>query len=404
MSNASIDWIHSRLKFGIKPGLSRIIYLLEQLDNPQNKIKTVHVAGTNGKGSTVTFLSNILQQYGLKVGTFTSPFIEIFNDRIAVNRRYISDDDLNHIVGVIKPLVLKMDENPDLVNITEFEILTAIGFYYFADQAVDIALIEVGLGGLYDSTNVITPLVSAITTIGYDHQDILGDTLAKIASEKSGIIKPNVPVVVGNIMGVPEEAHEVIAAVAYEKNAPIYHPEIGQIFDLSLHGQYQQDNAALSLNVFEILAGKLGLIIEPEKIKKGLKQAFWPARMEDLNGFILDGAHNLPAIKRLVAEFNGSKKVHILFSALQRKDFHEMIALLQTIPNVSLTLTTFDYPKTIVAADVADISDVTWLEDWRDFVTAPRHADDIYLLTGSLYFMSQVREFLLTSNKSNLKK
>ena len=144
--------------------------------------------------------------------------------------------------------------------------------------------------------------------------------------------------------------------------------------------------------------------IEPEKIKKGLKQAFWPARMEGLNGFILDGAHNLPAIKRLVAEFNGSKKVHILFSALQRKDFHEMIALLQTIPNVSLTLTTFDYPKTIVAADVADISDVTWLEDWRDFVTAPRHADDIYLLTGSLYFMSQVREFLLTSNKSNLKK
>lgn len=404
MSNASIDWIHSRLKFGIKPGLSRIIYLLEQLDNPQNKIKTVHVAGTNGKGSTVTFLSNILQQYGLKVGTFTSPFIEIFNDRIAVNGRYISDDDLNHIVGVIKPLVLKMDENPDLVNITEFEILTAIGFYYFADQAVDIALIEVGLGGLYDSTNVITPLVSAITTIGYDHQDILGDTLAKIASEKSGIIKPNVPVVVGNIMGVPEEAHEVIAAVAYEKNAPIYHPEIGQIFDLSLHGQYQQDNAALSLKVFEILAGKLGLIIEPEKIKKGLKQAFWPARMEGLNGFILDGAHNLPAIKRLVAEFNGSKKVHILFSALQRKDFHEMIALLQTIPNVSLTLTTFDYPKTIVAADVADISDVTWLEDWRDFVTAPRHVDDIYLLTGSLYFMSQVREFLLTSNKSNLKK
>ncbi|PCS03366.1 Dihydrofolate synthase / Folylpolyglutamate synthase [Lactococcus chungangensis CAU 28 = DSM 22330] len=349
-------------------------------------------------------MSNILQQYGLKVGTFTSPFIEIFNDRIAVNGRYISDDDLNHIVGVIKPLVLKMDENPDLVNITEFEILTAIGFYYFADQAVDIALIEVGLGGLYDSTNVITPLVSAITTIGYDHQDILGDTLAKIASEKSGIIKPNVPVVVGNIMGVPEEAHEVIAAVAYEKNAPIYHPEIGQIFDLSLHGQYQQDNASLSLKVFEILAGKLGLIIEPEKIKKGLKQAFWPARMEDLNGFILDGAHNLPAIKRLVAEFNGSKKVHILFSALQRKDFHEMIALLQTIPNVSLTLTTFDYPKTIVAADVADISDVTWLEDWRDFVTAPRHADDIYLLTGSLYFMSQVREFLLTSNKSNLKK
>lgn len=196
MSNASIDWIHSRLKFGIKPGLSRIVYLLEQLGNPQNKFKTVHVAGTNGKGSTVTFLSNILQQYGLQVGTFTSPYIEIFNERIAINGRYISDEDLNRIVGVIKPIVLKMDEDVDLVNITEFEILTAIGYYYFADQAVDIALIEVGLGGLYDSTNVITPLVSAITTIGMDHQDILGDTLAKIASEKAGIIKSGVPVVV----------------------------------------------------------------------------------------------------------------------------------------------------------------------------------------------------------------
>ncbi len=401
MSNASIDWIHSRLKFGIKPGLSRIIYLLEQLDNPQNKIKTVHVAGTNGKGSTVTFLSNILQQYGLTVGTFTSPYIEIFNERIAVNGRYISDEELNRIVGVIKPLVLQMDEDPDLVNITEFEILTAIGYYYFAEQAVDIALIEVGLGGLYDSTNVITPLVSAITTIGLDHQDILGDTLAKIASEKAGIIKAGVPVVVGNRQGVPEAAYEVIATVANEKGAPIIHPESGQTFDLNLHGQYQQDNAALALKVFESLAGKLDLTLDPEKIKKGLKQAFWPARMEDLKGFILDGAHNLPAIKRLVAEFDGSKKVHILFSALQRKDFHEMIALLQTIPNVALTLTTFDYPKTIVAADVADIADVAWLDDWREFVTAPRQADDIYLLTGSLYFMSQVRDFLLTSETTN---
>ncbi|MDN6013668.1 MAG: bifunctional folylpolyglutamate synthase/dihydrofolate synthase, partial [Lactococcus sp.] len=189
MNNASIDWIHSRLKFGIKPGLSRIIYLLDQLDNPQNKLRTVHIAGTNGKGSTVTFLANILQQYGLKVGTFTSPYIEIFNERIAINGRFISDQELDDVVARIKPIVQKMDEDEALVNITEFEILTAIGFYYFHIQAVDIALIEVGLGGLYDSTNVITPLVSAITTIGLDHQEILGDTVAKIAKEKAGIIK-----------------------------------------------------------------------------------------------------------------------------------------------------------------------------------------------------------------------
>lgn len=128
MSNASIDWIHSRLKFGIKPGLSRIAYLLQELDNPQDKLKTVHIAGTNGKGSTVTFLSNILQQHGLSVGTFTSPYIEIFNERIAINGHFITDQELDDVVGVIKPIVLKMDEDEALSNITEFEILTAIGF------------------------------------------------------------------------------------------------------------------------------------------------------------------------------------------------------------------------------------------------------------------------------------
>lgn len=401
MSNASIDWIHSRLKFGIKPGLSRIIHLLELLDNPQDKLKTVHIAGTNGKGSTVTFLSNILQTYGLKVGTFTSPYIEIFNERIAINGNFISDEDLDRIVAVIKPLVLEMDQDADLAHITEFEILTAIGFVYFYEQSVNLAIIEVGLGGLYDSTNVITPLVAAITSIGLDHQDILGNNLTQIAQQKAGIIKPHVPVVVGNGQGMPDEAYAAIIAIASSQSAPIYRPEIGHVFDLQLQGRYQQDNAALAVKLFEVLAPQLNLKADDSHITQGLKHSFWPARMEKLKGFILDGAHNLPAIKRLVAEFDGRQVVHILFSALQRKDFHEMIALLQTIPNVDLTLTTFDYPKTITAEDVADISDVTWLEDWREFVTAPRHADDIYLLTGSLYFMSQVREFLLTSNKSN---
>lgn len=221
MSNASIDWIHSRLKFGIKPGLSRIIHLLELLDNPQDKLKTVHIAGTNGKGSTVTFLSNILQTYGLKVGTFTSPYIEIFNERIAINGNFISDEDLDRIVAVIKPLVLEMDQDADLAHITEFEILTAIGFVYFYEQSVNLAIIEVGLGGLYDSTNVITPLVAAITSIGLDHQDILGNNLTQIAQQKAGIIKPHVPVVVGNGQGMPDEAYAAIIAIASSQSAPI---------------------------------------------------------------------------------------------------------------------------------------------------------------------------------------
>ncbi|GFH39999.1 bifunctional folylpolyglutamate synthase/dihydrofolate synthase [Lactococcus insecticola] len=400
MSNTSIDWIHSRLKFGIKPGVTRIVYLLKQLGNPQNKLKTVHVAGTNGKGSTVTFLSNILQQYGLRVGTFTSPYIEVFNERIAINGRFISDDELDRVVAIIKPLVLEMDMDSELVNITEFEILTAIGFLYFQQEAVDIAVIEVGLGGLYDSTNVITPLVSAIVTIGMDHQDILGDTLTKISGEKAGIIKPNVPVIVGNQVGVPDDAFQVIEAKAKSVNAPIFRPlpDSHEKFDLSLHGQYQQENAALALKVFDILAPKLALVPDHDKVAAGLKQAFWPARMEALNGFILDGAHNIPAIKRLITEFDGSKKVNILFSALQRKDFPEMIELLKTIPNMALSLTTFDYPKTIRQTDVAGISDVTWCPDWRIFLSQERASDEIYLVTGSLYFMSQVRAYLLTNH------
>ncbi|MDR1605661.1 MAG: bifunctional folylpolyglutamate synthase/dihydrofolate synthase [Streptococcaceae bacterium] len=397
MSNASIEWIHSRLKFGVKPGLSRIEHLLDRLGNPQNKLKTVHVAGTNGKGSTVTFVAAILQQYGLKVGTFTSPFIEVFNERIAINGDFISDEALDQVVAVIKPLVLEMDQNDRLANTTEFEILTAIGFYYFQQQAVDLALIEVGLGGLYDSTNVITPLVSAITTIGLDHQDILGDTLSEIAREKAGIIKAGVPVVVGRPVGLPSQAYQVIAAEAKRKAAPIFRPAAHQQYDLSLHGQYQQENAALAVKIVELLAGQLDLAVDQTKIAKGLKQAFWPARMETLKGFILDGAHNLPAIKRLIAEFDGTRPVNILFSALQRKDFHEMIGLLKTIPNAKLTVTTFDYPKTIGASDVADIADITWLEDWRTFVTAPQNPDQTYLITGSLYFMSQVRAFLIDS-------
>lgn len=399
MSNASIDWIHSRLKFGIKPGLSRIEYLLQALDNPQDKLKTVHIAGTNGKGSTVTFLSNILQQYGLNVGTFTSPYIEIFNERIAINGQFITDQELDDVVAVIKPIVLKMDEDEALANITEFEILTAIGFYYFNEKSVDIAIIEVGLGGLFDSTNVITPLVSAITTIGLDHQDILGDTLAKIAKEKAGIIKQGVPVVIGSPIGMPDEAYDVIVQVATLKNAPLYQSSADGRFDLNLHGQYQQENAALAVKLFEHLSERLSLTVDKTKIAQGLKQAFWPARMESLNGYILDGAHNIPAIKRLASEFQGEEKVNILFSALQRKDFHEMIYLLQQIPNVNLTLSTFDYPKSIQASDVADISDVTWLANWQTFFDYPKHADETYLITGSLYFMSQVREYLISQER-----
>ena len=207
----ALEWIHSRLKFNIRPGLTRIEALLELLGNPEKELSMLHIAGTNGKGSTVAFTRGILEQLGLNVATFTSPFISSFGERMSINGHPIPDEKLIMYVEQLKPLVEAMDKKEKLAGITEFEIITALAFRYFADEKVDVALIEVGLGGLLDSTNVIQPVATAITTIGMDHMDILGDTIEKIAAQKAGIIKPHTPLVTGKIAA---EALAVIAQTA----------------------------------------------------------------------------------------------------------------------------------------------------------------------------------------------
>ncbi|MDR1567252.1 MAG: bifunctional folylpolyglutamate synthase/dihydrofolate synthase [Streptococcaceae bacterium] len=411
----SINWLHGRLKFGSRPGLDRVLYLLNQLDNPQEKIKSVHIAGTNGKGSTLTFLRNSLEMSNLKVGTFTSPFIEVFNERIQINGKFITNEAIDELVAVVKPLVLAMDKIDELSGVTEFEIITAIAFYYFALEAVDIALIEVGLGGLLDSTNVISPLLSVITTIGLDHQDILGNQIEAIARQKAGIIKANTPVVLGNI---PDTALKVIDEIAEDKGSStvkLFHDfDFEQLaarkisyhglsntgeFELGLAGNYQSENAAVALACFEVLQPLLDLSFELAVLKQAIKQAFWPARMEKINGFILDGAHNLHAINRLVEEFRTEKRpVHILFSALATKDYQEMLALLKEIPQVDLSVTTFDYPSALDLNQLKAIPDVKVYSDWREYLAQQKAADEIYLITGSLYFLAQVRQSLLKNS------
>ena len=172
----ALDWIHSRLRFGIKPGLTRMEMLMDKLNHPEKKIKTIHIGGTNGKGSTVTYLRNILEQAGLTVGTFTSPYIEQFNERISVNGIPISDEEILILANKLYPLVEEMDQM-EIGGPTEFEIITAMSFYYFAYmKRIDVVIYEVGLGGRYDSTNIISPLLSIITSIGIDHTAILGET------------------------------------------------------------------------------------------------------------------------------------------------------------------------------------------------------------------------------------
>lgn len=424
----TIAWIHERTKFGIRPGLIRIDEILNRLDNPQNKLKTVHIGGTNGKGSTTTFLRCLLEEQGLRVGTFTSPYVECFNERIAINGEHISDERLVELVTAIKPIIDDMDTVESLKNAVEFEILTAIMFQYFLEEKVDIVLVEVGLGGTYDCTNVITPLVSAITTIGYDHVDILGDTIEEIAAQKAGIIKENVPVVVGK---VEEAAFEVISAYAKKMNSPVFRyqedftskyiqpdSEWGEVFNyrsseldlshvvISLLGKHQVDNASLAIRMYELISKELELPLSSKDIVKGLKKAFWPGRMEKISDeplIVLDGAHNDHAMKVMVnnlkTEFKG-QHIHAIFGALSTKDISAMVKDLTSVPNLDLKVTAFDYPKAFTKEQYEELG-LTAFTDWREALAESLKeltGDDLILVTGSLYFISQVRETLLGGN------
>ncbi|MEY8443820.1 folylpolyglutamate synthase/dihydrofolate synthase family protein [Lactococcus ileimucosae] len=419
----ALEWIHSRLKFNIRPGLTRVEALLKLLGNPERDLSMLHIAGTNGKGSTVAFTRSILRQLGLTVATFTSPFIESFGERMAINEKPIPDEKLIFYVEQVKPLVEQLDADERFAGITEFEIITAVALRYFADEKVDVALIEVGLGGLLDSTNVIEPVASAITTIGLDHMDILGSTLEEIAAQKAGIIKPHTPLVSGRISA---EALKVIQQTAEKKQAKHYQFGVdyqvevleGEYFNYrddhfelthlekSLLGGHQVDNAALAIKLSLIYAEKMKLSLSESAIRRGLQTTFWPARMEKISHkplTILDGAHNVHAMHRLLenlkTEFSG-RNIIILFSAIVTKDITEMIKMLQSIEHSRLILTTFDYPKALKLEEFTYLErdNVELVESWKDKYQVLKEIlkeDDVLLMTGSLYFMAQIREYLL---------
>lgn len=426
----TVEWIHGRLKFGIRPGLTRINYILDELDNPQHRLKTVHIGGTNGKGSTTTFLRCLLEETGLTVGTFTSPYIEQFSERIAINGQPIPDQDLVDVFNKVKPIVDEMDQDEELKNTVEFEILTAMMYQYFYEQGVDIVLVEVGLGGRMDSTNVIHPLVSTITTIGMDHTDILGETIEEIAYQKAGIIKIKTPVVVGK---VEDAAFNVFKAEAEEYGSPVYRYGVdfmseylqpldswGESFNFasralnldhvstSLLGRHQVDNASVAIQTYVLICEKLGLRVQGKTIKAGLKKASWPGRMEKISDeplIILDGAHNEHAMsvlkENLLTEFKG-KTIHTIFAALSTKDIKGMLQDLGEVPNLNLRVTTFDYPKAFTKEQYEAL-DLEPYDNWESALSDVLHelsGDDVVLITGSLYFISQVRAKLLGGSVS----
>ncbi|MDR1474001.1 MAG: bifunctional folylpolyglutamate synthase/dihydrofolate synthase [Lactobacillales bacterium] len=420
----ALAFIHGRLKFGSRPGLIRIEAILDKVNHPERKLSIIHIAGTNGKGSTVAFLRSLLMAAGLKVGSFTSPYIESFNERMSIDGVPISDEKLVKYVKKYQPLVKEMDKNDELAGITEFELITAMAFSYFYNEKVDVAIIEVGLGGLYDSTNVVEPSLTGITTIGYDHQDLLGESLPEIAQQKAGIIKDGIPLVTGNLT---EKALAVIKEVADEKKATMYRYDVnyhahslsqknfwGEVFDyqtsnekfeglkISMLGTHQVENAAMALKLAQIYLSMKRKSLTKAKVYQALENTFWPARMEVLSKqplIILDGAHNDHAMQRLVENLKNKfadKKIYALFAALQTKDVKTMLWRIKNLPNTKIYLTSFDYPK---ALDISDFSKEglktvpSWSE-WLKEISLKMGKDEILLITGSLYFVSQVRRFI----------
>ena len=428
----ALNFIHGRTKFKKIPTLDRMKLFLERLGNPQKGLKYVHVTGTNGKGSTVAMLRAVLMETGLNIGSFTSPFITRFNERIALNAKPISDEDLTRFARKVEPVVQQLDQELPTGGPTEFEIDTAIMFCYFAEKQPDLVLLEVGIGGLYDSTNVITPLVSVITTVSWDHMKYLGDTLAKIAHQKVGIIKEKVPVVIGRLS---PSAHQVIMEEATEKNAKVY--ELGKDFsarkinhnvikaeiiydggqlhhfrsNLGLAGDYQVENSAIAITTVQIVLKKLGIPVVAADLKKGLALTQWPGRMETVINeplVLLDGAHNLPGMQALVKTIHddfSDREVYVLVAILADKQYELMLGELASLGNVHLMVTNFAGPGpqrpsanlTTTISEFKTKHPIQVAENWQTgFVKLSQElaADDVMIITGSLYFVSEVRKNL----------
>lgn len=336
--NEALDYIHSISWTFCKPGLKRTEELCRGLGNPQDNLKFIHVAGTNGKGSYCSMLASVLKEAGYKVGLYTSPYITYFNERMAVNGEPISNEELIAVTEKVKAIADKMTDKP-----TEFELVTAIAFEYFNRNKCDYVVLECGLGGRLDSTNVIkTPVLSVITGISLDHTSILGNTISEIAREKAGIIKENVPVL---WCGEDETAATEIQGVAKNRHAPLYfptHSEIkikkmtldGTVFDykaykdisIKLLGAYQPENCSNVLESVEIL-NKNGLNIDGNAVKNGLAKAMWHARFEkilDTPLVIFDGAHNPEGISvatKSIKQYFKNERVYVLTGVMADKDY-----------------------------------------------------------------------------------
>jgi len=411
------EWLKKSESIPRKHGLYRMESILEALGNPERGLKSIHIAGTNGKGSTAAMVTAFAKAHGLRVGTFTSPHMDSIRERIQLDGVPLEEEPFWQAASVVREVESRLFEEWGAFNY--FEILTAMMFVVFQQEAVDLAIIEVGIGGLLDNTNVGHPLVSVITTIGLDHQDLLGSTLVEITAQKAGIIKAGQQVVVGP---VTRECMDVIRRTASEQGATVkvfgesfsliedsYQDEAFMIplKQLALQGAFQKENATVAIRAFRAWMEATRRSVQAEFIEAALPVVSWPGRMEvllDTPLIIIDGAHNLPAIERLIENMTAhiGKKQTLLFSALTRKDSQQMLLRLQeALPNVNIILTSFHSSKgqSIARSDMERVlgsSKISYEESFEDvierFARSTDNKSELWV-TGSLYFIAEVRHW-----------
>lgn len=419
----AMEYIHGTLKFGSKLGLESISKLMDFMGNPQKKLKFVHVAGTNGKGSTTAFISSILINSGYKTGIFTSPYIQRFTERIKIDDKEIAPNELMDIIEFVKTKIdLMIDEGMD--HPTEFEIITAVAFEYFYRSKCDIVVLEVGLGGRFDSTNVIeSPEACVITTISLDHTDRLGGTLAEIAYQKAGIIKLDSDTV---IYPQNPEAEKVFEQVCISQNARLHKVNFdtlilkefsfdGQIFDykhyqnlsIRLIGDHQLRNAALAIDVCEILGNK-GFVINDNNIRRGIEKTVWPGRLEIISKeplILIDGAHNFEGGQALNAAldryFNNKSKIFIV-GFLRDKDYHQIMEMLAMKARLIITVTPSN-ERAMPSSELAtilkkysnNVQDGVTIENSLKLAIENTNEESVICIFGSLYMIGEVRELYI---------
>lgn len=404
-------WLHSRIGLNFRSGLGRMQKAVDLLGNPEESYPIIHVTGTNGKGSTIAFMRELFVSHGKKVGTFTSPHIVSIHDRICINGQPISDADFIRLANQVKEMEQRLLETHDQLSF--FELLTVIALLYFKEQEVYLVLLEVGIGGLLDTTNVVTGEIAVITSIGLDHQETLGNSLEEIAEQKAGIFKPERVAVIANLA---PEAQLVCQKIAEDLDVTLYQADRDFSFKsgdfsssladltqlkLGLEGAYQEENAALALQAFLLFMTGRGEKVNEKAVRRALKTTSWAGRLEAVTEHIyLDGAHNLPALERLV-EFIQEKKQHgyqpqILFGALKRKDYSGMLGYLtDPLPDTALYVTSFDYQGSLEEQDLSGYHRVASYRDFIDDFEKSAGEKDLLFVTGSLYFISEVRAYLI---------